>query len=153
MRVFSVCMILVALFAFGSLAIAGEGCPSAKATLTKVNSDGTKTTCVPGEDCEVVILTVSNMTCGGCVSTITKTLTAVEGVDKVDVSLEKGTATVCFKKDSKVEPSMLSAVVTKAGYPAKLSDGKVTGEKAAHEGCDPAKCKDSKGCGMAKGKK
>lgn len=152
MRVFSVCMILVALVAFSSMAVAGEGCSSAKkATLTKANSDGTSKACVPGKDCEVITLTVSNMTCGACVGKITKTLTAVEGVDQVDVSLEKGTATVCYKKDSKVEASMLSAVVTKAGYPAKLSEGKTADAK--HAGCDPAKCKDSKGCGMAKGKK
>ncbi|MEE9443348.1 MAG: heavy metal-associated domain-containing protein [candidate division Zixibacteria bacterium] len=146
MRIFSVCLMLVALFAFGSSAIAGEGCPSSKAKLTKANSDGHTGACVPGKDCEVVIFTVSNMTCGGCVGRITKTLTAVEGVHGVKVSLEKGTATVHYKIDSKVEPSMLTAVVTKAGYPAKLSDAKATGAKAAHGGCDPAKCKDKKAC-------
>jgi len=147
MRVFSMCMILVALVAFGSMVVAGEGCPSAKkATLTKGNSDGAKTACVTGKDCEVVVLTVSNMTCGACVGKITKTLTAIDGVHDVNVSLEKGTATAHYMKGSKVEPSMLTAVVTKAGYPAKLSDAKATGAKAAHAGCDPAKCKDHTAC-------
>jgi copper chaperone CopZ len=43
---------------------------------------------------ETVALTVSGMTCGGCVKTLTSSLQSVDGVERVDVVLDTGRAEV-----------------------------------------------------------
>lgn len=144
-------MLLVVTFAFvlafSGVALAGKSCSAGAKT-----TDATTVSANDGE--KIAVLNVSNMTCGGCVSQITKVLKEVDGVSDVSVSLENGTAKVSYKAD-KVEDETLTAiiaVITKAGYPAKLSDGKMAGK--GHAGCDPAKygTKDGgmKGCGMKK---
>lgn len=109
------------------------------------------TTAVPAKaEDNKVVLSVSNMTCGACVSQVTKALSGVDGVDDVTVNLEKGTAEVVFASD-KVKPEMLTKAVVKAGYPAKLAA--VGDAKAAKsvpncastcgskkKGCDPKAC-------------
>ena len=58
--------------------------------------------------------TVSGMTCGHCVSSVTEELTALEGVAKVEVDLAAGAVTV-----TSAAPLALDAVrgaVTEAGY-------------------------------------
>ena len=47
--------------------------------------------------------TVTGMTCGGCVATVEKELSAVPGVNAVDVSLEKNEAEVSMSKHIDVE--------------------------------------------------
>jgi copper chaperone len=42
------------------------------------------------------ILNVSGMTCGGCTSKVTRALSSLPGVSKVDVSLAKNTAEITF---------------------------------------------------------
>jgi len=108
--------------------------------------DGSKTTdatmASASDKSETTMLSVSNMTCGGCVSHVTKSLAAVDGVSDVTVSLDKGTAEVAYDAD-KVKPKMLTAAVVKAGYPAKLADADMTGGKTADAKsgtCDPAAC-------------
>jgi copper chaperone CopZ len=59
-------------------------------------------------------MNVTGMTCGGCVSKVTKALTAVPGVGHVDVSLP-GKASVDF--DEKLTSrERLQSAVEKAGY-------------------------------------
>lgn len=55
------------------------------------------------------------MTCSGCVNSVTKALTAVEGVQKVEVSLEQNQATVTFD-ESKVTMANLKDAIEDAGY-------------------------------------
>jgi copper chaperone CopZ len=91
---------------------------------------------------KTTMLNVSNMTCGGCVSHVTKTLGEIDGVNDVTVSLDKGTAEVVYDAD-KIQPAMLTAAVVKAGYPAKLADADMTDAKTADAKsgkCDPAAC-------------
>ena len=129
----------VVLFVAGSL-IAGSGCPSqaaAKACDTKT-ATAQKITAKEGE--EIVVLNVSKVTCGGCVKHVTQTLTAIDGVSDVLVSLEDGTATIAYAK-AKVKPEMLTAAVIKAGYPTTVAGA--DNEKA--QSCDPKACK-AKGC-------
>ena len=43
---------------------------------------------------ETMTIKVGGMTCGGCVASVTRVLAALDGVTKVDVSLEQGKAVV-----------------------------------------------------------
>ena len=45
---------------------------------------------------ETVTLNITGMTCGGCVNSVRKVITALDGVSAVDVSLERAQATVSF---------------------------------------------------------
>lgn len=62
-----------------------------------------------------VTLNVGGMTCQSCQNHVTKALRAVEGVSNVEVSLERGTATVAYD-DEKTNPGALAQAVTEAGY-------------------------------------
>lgn len=62
------------------------------------------------------VLKVTGMTCGHCVMSVTKALQGVPGVEKAEVSLEKGEALV--HGDAGLQ-AMLSAV-KQAGYAAVL---------------------------------
>lgn len=97
---------------------------------------------------ETVILNVSKMTCGGCVTSVTKSLAAIEGVTDVTVNLASGTAEVIYDA-GKTKPAVLAETVTKAGYPAELakvvtaSDKATAGScsaKCSKSGCDPTAC-------------
>lgn len=60
--------------------------------------------------------TVIGMTCGHCVSTVTKEVSQVAGVDGVSVDLATGRLTVTSPAD--VDDSAVRAAVEKAGYQA-----------------------------------
>lgn len=55
-------------------------------------------------------LRIAGMTCGGCVKSVTNVLKALPGVEQVDVSLEKGGATVRFDPARVGEPQFKAAV-------------------------------------------
>lgn len=70
------------------------------------------------------LLKVTGMTCGGCISNVTKALKAINGVGDVNVSLAAGEATV--KYDERLtSPDKLKSAVKAAGYG-------VDGTNAAH---------------------
>ena len=58
---------------------------------------------------------VSGMTCGGCSSSVTKALKAINGVDDVIVSLATGQATVQYD-ETLTSPEQLKFAVKEAGY-------------------------------------
>ncbi|MET9228552.1 heavy metal-associated domain-containing protein [Lentzea sp. NPDC003310] len=58
--------------------------------------------------------TVTGMTCGHCVSSVTEELTEVSGVTGVDVVLETGSVTVT--SDRELDRAEVVAAVTEAGY-------------------------------------
>lgn len=61
-------------------------------------------------------LKVTGMTCGHCVAAVTKALENIPGVDKAEVSLEKGQAIVSGDADSQ---AMVTAV-KEEGYEAEV---------------------------------
>lgn len=63
-------------------------------------------------------LKVSGMTCGHCVMTVTEALENVDGVDKADVDLQHGRATVEFD-ETRTTPGALAQAVTEEGYAAE----------------------------------
>ena len=65
-----------------------------------------------------ISLSVPDMTCGHCVTTVQAALAGVPGVSEADVSLEEKRATV-RAEDELVESTLVEAV-EQAGYSASL---------------------------------
>ena len=61
-----------------------------------------------------ITLPIEGMHCGGCVSSVEKALSAVPGVTKVAVSLEKATAEVTA--DDTVSRAALAEAIEDAGF-------------------------------------
>lgn len=64
-----------------------------------------------------VTLAVQNMTCASCPYIVRESMSAVDGVEKVDVSLETKTATVTFD-DAKTTVAAVADASGRAGFPA-----------------------------------
>ena len=64
---------------------------------------------------QTVTLGISGMTCGGCVRSVTNVLTALDGVAKADVSLEKRSAVVDYDP-GKVGLEQLKRSIEEAGF-------------------------------------
>ena len=58
--------------------------------------------------------TVTGMTCGHCVSSVTEEVSAIDGVQDVQVDLESGRVTVTA--DAPVGADQVRAAVEEAGY-------------------------------------
>ncbi len=69
---------------------------------------------------ETTILHFSNMVCGADPHIIRQSLSAIKGVEKVEVSLEAASATVSFD-NAIVTAQQLANTVGAAGYPATLT--------------------------------
>ena len=64
---------------------------------------------------QTVTLGISGMTCGGCVRSVTNVLTALDGVAKAEVSLEKRNAVVDYDP-GRVGIEQLKHSVAEAGF-------------------------------------
>jgi periplasmic mercuric ion binding protein len=67
---------------------------------------------------KTVTLDVPGMTCPACPITIKKALNKVQGVSKVEISLERKQAVVTFD-DTKADTKTLVKATTDAGYPSQ----------------------------------
>lgn len=66
---------------------------------------------------ESTLLKVGGMSCQGCVKSVTKVLLELPGVDKAEVSLERGEASVDYDA-GKVSRAALMRVIDAAGFEA-----------------------------------
>jgi copper chaperone len=66
---------------------------------------------------ETTTIKVGGMSCGGCVASVTKILTELPGVSKVEVTLDPGQATVEFDA-AQVDRAALCAAIEDAGFEA-----------------------------------
>ncbi|MGQ0485880.1 MAG: mercury resistance system periplasmic binding protein MerP [Hyphomicrobiales bacterium] len=66
---------------------------------------------------KTVTLAVENMTCVSCPFIVKESLSAVPGVENVEVSFENKTAVVTFD-DAKTDVTALIKATTEAGYPS-----------------------------------
>ncbi len=64
---------------------------------------------------ETTVVTISGMTCMGCVSSVKRVLGGIAGVAQVEVSLEKARAEVSYDPD-KTSLQTIKAAITDAGY-------------------------------------
>lgn len=62
-----------------------------------------------------VTLKVDGMSCGGCVASVTRVLSALPGVSDAKVSLQGGTAQVTFD-ETRINPAALRTAIEGAGY-------------------------------------
>lgn len=62
----------------------------------------------------VETFTVTGMTCGHCVASVTREVSKIDGVINVDVDLASGSVKV--ESDRSVDPSAFAAAVDEAGY-------------------------------------
>jgi copper chaperone len=62
-----------------------------------------------------IVLSVTGMTCGGCVNSVTKVLTALPGVQRADVTLTPGQARVTYDPARVDRAAMVQAIVD-AGF-------------------------------------
>ena len=62
--------------------------------------------------------TVTGMTCGHCVASVTEEISKLDGVTAVDVDLASGRVTV--KSDGPLDDSAVAAAVDEAGYEVSL---------------------------------
>ena len=60
-------------------------------------------------------ITIANLSCGGCVNTITKKLSTIKGVEKVEVDLE--TNNVSVNHDAIVKREQITKMLMSIGYP------------------------------------
>lgn len=58
--------------------------------------------------------TVTGMTCGHCVGSVTKEVSKLSGVTKVDVDLATGSVTV--ESNSPIDPGAFAIAVDEAGF-------------------------------------
>ena len=63
---------------------------------------------------ETSTYTVTGMTCGHCVASVTEEIQTIDGVRAVDVVLETGAVTVT--SSTPLERATVEAAVTEAGY-------------------------------------
>lgn len=63
------------------------------------------------------ILNIQGMTCGGCVKSVTNALQREAGVEKVEVALEPGTATIDYDP-AQTSPQQLAELVDDIGFEA-----------------------------------
>ena len=66
---------------------------------------------------ETAVLKVSGMTCMGCVNSLKKVIAAIDGVQGVDVSLEKSQATIVYDA-TRAGPAQFKTAIEDAGYEA-----------------------------------
>lgn len=64
---------------------------------------------------QTVTLAIEGMTCGGCVKNVTRVLSELDGVEKVEVSLEQAKVVVTFD-ETKTNKETLKETVEDAGY-------------------------------------
>ncbi|GAA1605036.1 MULTISPECIES: heavy-metal-associated domain-containing protein [Kribbella] len=82
-------------------------CGTADAT-NSVTTTGTRTAA------EATVFSVTGMTCGHCVSSVTSEVSRIDGVSAVDVDLASGSVTVT--SDRPVGRDAVQAAVEEAGY-------------------------------------
>ncbi|QKE40275.1 MAG: mercury resistance system periplasmic binding protein MerP [Ferrovum myxofaciens] len=68
---------------------------------------------------QTVTLAVPSMHCATCPITVKKALSRIDGVSKIDVSLEKREAVVTFD-DAKTTVQSLTKATADAGYPSDI---------------------------------
>jgi copper chaperone len=62
-----------------------------------------------------IILSVTGMTCGGCVNSVTRVLTALPGVQTAEVTLDPGQARVVFDA-ARIDRVALVQAIVDAGF-------------------------------------
>ena len=76
---------------------------------------------------------IQNLKCGGCASTVTKSLSAVEGIENVNVKVDESLLTFDYQEEKKV--SEVKELLTKIGYPEACDDNSLIAKTKSFVGC------------------
>ncbi len=66
---------------------------------------------------ETTVMKINGMTCMGCVNSVKKVLTALDGVQSVDVALDQAQATIVYDT-ARANPGQFKAAIEDAGFEA-----------------------------------
>lgn len=99
------------------------------------------------ENPRVVHISVSGLHCDKCVTKVEKALKELKGVEKVEVSLEKGEAVVTLASTAKLATEELANTIAKAGYEAKVGKIHATPTEKCDDDCKDEKDQASKDAG------
>ena len=66
---------------------------------------------------ETTVVKISGMTCMGCVNSVKKVLTALDGVQSVEVALDKAQATIVYDI-ARANPGQFKIAIEDAGFEA-----------------------------------
>jgi len=80
---------------------------------------------------KTVTIRVEGMTCNMCSASVTKALKATDGVEKVEVSHEKGEAVIQYD-DQKVTEAKLREVINGTGFKAVEEKSASSGKTSSH---------------------
>ena len=86
---------------------------------TRVEYETGRWSTVPVPAKQLVVFTITGMTCGGCVFAVRKVITRLPGVSKADVSYEKSRAVVTYDPKLVTTAQMIAAIKT-LGYSATV---------------------------------
>lgn len=68
-------------------------------------------------------VSISGMTCGHCVDSVSEEISAIDGVQSVTVDLNKGgVSTATVTSDSDLDPDQIGEAVAEAGYLVVAND-------------------------------
>lgn len=70
---------------------------------------------------------IQNLKCGGCANTVTKNVSAVEGITNVNVKVDESSVTFDYQAETKVNE--VKELLKKIGYP-EVGDDNSLGTKA-----------------------
>ena len=100
------------------LALSGGGCACCAVDATPTHLAVERAdAAAPGPARHATEFGVEGMTCGNCVRHVTEELSAVYGVDSVDVELVAGgVSTVTVRSAAPVDAAVIAAAVVEAGY-------------------------------------
>jgi len=66
---------------------------------------------------ETTVVKITGMTCMGCVNSVKKVLTALDGVQSADVALDKAQATIVYDA-ARANPGQFKTAIEDAGFEA-----------------------------------
>ncbi|MDC1068751.1 cation transporter [Candidatus Kapabacteria bacterium] len=87
----------------------------------------------------------TNITCGGCATTIKSAMKDVKGVEKTSVDVASKVVTVNYD-DAVINTENLSKLIVDAGYSAELVDGGKAISAEPKQCATEKKCGDDKNC-------
>lgn len=82
-------------------------------------------------------IVVQNLKCGGCAHTITKKVSAIQGISKV--SVDKDSSKVTFEYSADKELEIVKSTLKAIGYPSIDEDNKLTTKMKSMVSCATGK--------------
>lgn len=76
---------------------------------------------------------IQNLKCGGCANTVTKNLTAIDGIENVLVNVEESSVTFTYNSEEELE--VVKSTLNKLGYPEDGEANSLTAKAKSYVSC------------------